>query len=188
MIVKPGEIVSILRNWTVGEIGTLSAAVAIVTQYLAEHTDLQQQLRTQPSLLPNAIEDILRMHGPLLANRRVTTRAVEIGGRTIGAGERLSLNWIVANRDHRAFPDSQSCRLDRDASANLLYGAGIHVCPGALLARMELQVAMQALLGGTVGIDLIAHRPPTSAVYPASGFATLPLHITFSPQPVARHQ
>ncbi|MGP1609794.1 MAG: cytochrome P450, partial [Burkholderiales bacterium] len=125
------EIVSILRNWTVGEISTLSAAVAIVAQYLAEHTDLQQQLRTQPSLLPNAIEDILRMYGPLLANRRVTTRAVEIGGRTIGAGERISLNWIAANRDHRVFPDPQSCRLDRDASANLLYGAGVHVCPGA---------------------------------------------------------
>lgn len=179
------EIISILRNWTVGEISTIAAAVGIVAQYLAEHTGLQQQLRAQPSLLPDAIEEILRLYGPLLANRRVTTRAVEIGGRTIGAGERISLNWVAANRDGRVFTDPQSFRLDRDASANLLYGAGIHICPGAPLARMELRVAVQALLDGTTRIDQIAQRPPTSAVYPASGFATLPLHITFASQPVA---
>ncbi|MDI1274493.1 cytochrome P450 [Polaromonas sp.] len=181
------EIISILRNWTVGEISTIAAAVGVVAQYLAEHTDVQQQLRTQPTLLPDAIEEILRMYGPLLANRRVTTRAVEIGGRTINAGERISLNWVAANRDGRVFTDPQSFRLDREASANLLYGAGIHVCPGAPLARMELQVAVRSLLDGTTGIDPIAERPPTNAVYPASGFATLPLRITF-PSPPAAHQ
>ena len=178
------EIISILRNWTVGEISTIAAAVGVVAGYLAGHTDLQRQVRKQPALLPDAIEEILRLYGPLLANRRVTTRAVEIGGRTIGAGERISLNWVAANRDGRAFSDPQSFRLDRDASTNLLYGAGIHVCPGAPLARMELRVAVQALLDGTTGIDLIAQRPPTSAVYPASGFATLPMHIKFKTQPI----
>lgn len=178
------EIISILRNWTVGEISTIAAAVGIVVAYLAEHADLQRQARTQPACLPGAIEEILRLFGPLLANRRVTTRAVEIGGRTIEAGERISLNWVAANRDGQAFTDPQSFRLERDASANLLWGAGIHVCPGAPLARMELRVAVQALLEGTTGIDTIAQRAPTSAVYPASGFATLPLHIKFASLPI----
>ncbi|MHB8949886.1 MAG: cytochrome P450 [Rhodoferax sp.] len=178
------EIISILRNWTVGEISTIAAAVGVVAGYLAEHADLQRQMRKQPAMLPDAIEEILRLYGPLLANRRVTTRAVEIGGRTIGAGERISLNWVAANRDGRVFSDPKSFRLDRDASANLLYGAGIHFCPGAPLARMELRVAVQALLDGTTGIDPIAQRPPTSAVYPASGFATLPMHIKFETQPI----
>lgn len=181
------EIVSILRNWTVGEISTIAAAVGVVVQYLAEHTDLQQQVRTQLALLPNAIEEILRLYGPLLANRRVTTRAVEIGGRAIGAGERISLNWVAANRDGRVFTDPQSCRLDRDASANLLYGAGIHVCPGAPLARMELRVAVQALLDGTTRIDPMTQCPPSHAVFPASGYATVPVKITFASQSVA-HQ
>jgi cytochrome P450 len=171
------EIVSILRNWTVGEVGTISASVGILAHYISEHADLQQRLRAQPSLLPAAIEEILRFHGPLVANRRITTRPVEIGGRKIGAGERISLIWISANRDGRVFEDPEAFRLDRDLAANLLYGAGIHVCPGAPLARMEMRVAMEELLARTTRIDPIPGRPPTNAVYPASGFATLPLRI-----------
>ena len=171
------EIASILRNWTVGEVGTISASVGILAHYLAQHGDLQQQLRAQPSLLPEAIDEMLRLHGPLVANRRSTTRPVEIGGRQIAAGERLSLNWMAANRDPRVFEAADTFRLGRDPAANLLYGAGIHVCPGAPLARMELLVVMQALLGGTTRISLPADPPPTLAVYPASGFASLPLRV-----------
>ncbi|WP_300339383.1 cytochrome P450 [Accumulibacter sp.] len=171
------EIVSVLRNWTVGEVGTISAALGILVHYLSQHPDLQQQLRAQPSLLPAAIEEILRIHGPLVANRRITTRPVEIGGRTIAAGERLSLIWISANRDGRVFEDPEAYRADRDQAENLLYGAGIHVCPGAPLARMEMRVAMEELLGRTTGIAPIPAKPPTAAVYPGSGFATLNLRI-----------
>ena len=174
---RDDEIVSILRNWTVGEIGTISAAVGILVHYISEHADLQQRLRTQPSLLPDAIEEVLRIHGPLVANRRITTRPVQIGGREIGAGERISLMWISANRDGRVFEEPEAFRLNRDPAANLLYGAGIHVCPGAPLARMEMRVAMEELLGRTIRIDPIPDRPPTNAVYPASGFATLSLRV-----------
>lgn len=171
------EIVSVLRNWTVGEIGTISAAVGILVHYFSEHTELQQRLRAQPSLLPDAIEEILRIHGPLVANRRITTRPVEIGGRKIGANERISLIWISANRDGRAFEYPEVFRLGRDPAASLLYGAGIHVCPGAPLARMELRVAMEELLARTTRIQPVPDKPPTRAVYPASGFATLSLRI-----------
>ena len=174
---RDDEIVSVLRNWTVGEVGTISAALGILVHYLSQHPDLQQQLRAQPSLLPAAIEEILRIHGPLVANRRITTRPVEIGGRTIAAGERLSLIWISANRDGRVFEDPEAYRADRDQAENLLYGAGIHVCPGAPLARMEMRVAMEELLGRTTGIAPIPAKPPTAAVYPGSGFATLNLRI-----------
>lgn len=171
------EIVSVLRNWTVGEVGTISAAVGILVHYISEHAELQQRLRAQPSLLPDAIEEILRIHGPLVANRRITTRPVEIGGRKIGAGERISLIWISANRDGRVFEDPEAFRLDRDPAANLLYGAGVHVCPAPPLTRMEMRVAMEELLAHTTRIDPIPDRPPTGAVYPASGFATLSLRI-----------
>lgn len=171
------EIVSILRNWTVGEVGTISAAVGILVHYLAQHADLQQQLRAKSSLVPAAIDEILRLQGPLPANRRVTTRPVEIGGQKLAAGARLSLIWIAANRDGRVFDDPEEFRLDRDPGKNLLYGAGVHVCPGAPLARMELRLIIEELLERTTNIQLVGDKAPTNAVYPASGFATLPLRI-----------
>ena len=174
---RDDEIVSILRNWTVGEVGTIAAAVGILVHFLAEYPDLQQQLRDRPSLLPTAIDEILRIHGPLVANRRITTRPVEIGGRKLDAGERISLIWVAANRDGRVFADAEAFRLDRDPSQNLLYGAGIHVCPGAPLASLELRVLIEELLRRASRIEPVPGKPPTLSVYPASGFAVLPLRI-----------
>jgi cytochrome P450 len=171
------EVASILRNWTVGEIGTISAAVGILAEYLAGHSELQRQLRAQPHLIPPAIEEILRLHGPLVMNRRVTTRPVEIGGKKIGTGERISLNWISANRDEAVFDEPDKFRLDRDPAKNLLYGAGIHYCPGAPLARLEMRVFLEELLARTSEIIAAPAPPATLATYPASGFASLPLRL-----------
>lgn len=180
------EIVSIIRNWTVGELGTISASVGIIAHELAERPELQRQLREQPSLLPTAIDEILRLHAPLIANRRVSTRAVEIGGRELGAGERVTLIWASANRDEAVFGDPDELRLDRDPSLNLLYGAGIHVCPGAPLARLELRLVMEELLARTRRIAPVPGKPPVRAMYPASGFASLPLWIERRPgEPIA---
>lgn len=171
------EIASILRNWTVGEIGTISAAVGILVHYLAQRPTLQQQLRAERSLLPAAIDEILRLHGPLVANRRIATGPATIGGRRIDAGARISLIWISANRDGRVFDDPDAFRLDRDPARNLLYGAGIHVCPGAPLARMELRVVVEELLERTAALEPVPGKPPVNAVYPASGFSVLPMMI-----------
>jgi cytochrome P450 len=102
---------------------------------------------------------------------------VEIGGRKLDAGERISLIWVAANRDGRVFADAEAFRLDRDPSQNLLYGAGIHVCPGAPLASLELRVLMEELLRRTRRIEPVPGKPPTLSVYPASSFAVLPLRI-----------
>ena len=171
------EIASIVRTWTVGEIGSIAASIGILAHYLAQHPELQGQLRAQPSLLPTAIDEILRIYGPLVANRRVTTCPVEIGGKKLAAGERISLNWIAANRDSRVVDSPDTFRLDRDPSKNLLYGAGVHICPGAPLAQMEMRVCMEELLQRSRHIQPVAGKPPTNAKYPASGFATLPLQI-----------
>lgn len=171
------EIVSILRNWTVGELSTIAASIGIVAQYLAAHPALQQQLRDDASLLPAAIDEILRMNAPLISNRRVTTQSVEIGGRKFDAGERITLLWASANRDEAVFGDPDEFRLDRHPSQNLLYGAGIHVCPGAPLARLELLVLVEELLRRVRNIATVPGKEPVNAVYPAGGFSSLPLWI-----------
>lgn len=170
-------IVSILRNWTVGELGTMAASVGILVEHLARHPDLQDSLRTSPESLPGAIDEILRIHSPLVSNRRVTTRPVELGGRRIEAGERITIFWASANRDEAVFGDPDAYRPEDNAPHNVLYGRGIHVCPGAGLARLELRVALAALLVGTRRMELVP-GPPDYATYPASGFRTLLLRIT----------
>jgi cytochrome P450 len=172
------EIVSILRNWTVGELGTITACVGILCHYLASNPQVQRRVRADMRLLPAAIDEILRMHAPLIANRRVTTKPVEIGGRRLAARQRVTLIWASANRDETVFGDPDEFRLDRDPSLNLLYGRGIHVCPGAQLARLELCVVMEEVLRSTRDMALVPGRPPVFAVYPASGFSTLPVKIS----------
>jgi cytochrome P450 len=171
------ELASILRNWTVGEIGTISAAVSIIAHYLATNFELQKQLRAEPDLLPAAIEEILRINGPLASNRRIATKPLEIRGRKINAGERIALMWIAANRDENVFEDPDSFRLDRDPGKNLLWGAGIHVCPGAPLAQLEMRVFIEELLSHASELASVRAKSPTLAVYPASGFESLPLRI-----------
>lgn len=174
---KDDEIVSILRNWTVGELGTITACVGILAHYLAEHSQVQKQLRANLDQLPAAIDEILRIHAPLISNRRVAHRPVEIDGRKIAAGERITLMWASANRDEAVFEDTDELRLDRDPEQNLLYGRGIHVCPGAGLSRLELRVIMEELLQATETMAFIPGRSATLAVYPAGGFAALPMRI-----------
>lgn len=171
------EIVSIVRNWTVGELGTIAASIGILVQYLAAHPALQAELRQRPDALPCAIDEILRLHPPLIANRRVTTCPVKFGDRQIPAGERLTLIWASANRDEAVFGDPDRFDPDANARHNLLYGAGVHVCPGAPLARLELRLILQALLVGTREILPVPGQPPERAQFPASGFATLPVRL-----------
>lgn len=171
------EIVSILRNWTVGELGTMACSVGIVAYYLARRPQLQQRLRLDPALLPLAIDEILRIQGPLIANRRISKRSVNVGGRQLAEGDRLSLIWASANRDEDVFGDPDEFRLDRDPALNLLYGAGIHVCPGAPLARLELSTIIQELLAQTSNIAPVEGKPAIHAIYPAGGFSALPLYL-----------
>lgn len=165
------ELVSLIRNWTVGELSTIAASVGIIVHLLAERPEVQDMLRRDPGAVPAAVDEILRIHPPLIANRRRTTRAVDVGGRTIPAGEPVTLLWAAANRDEAVTGDPDEFRLDRDPADNLLYGAGIHACPGAPLARLELRLLLTELLAATTHLGPVVTA--TRAAYPASGFAEL---------------
>ena len=171
------EITSILRNWTAGELTTISASIGILVHFLARDTALQKELRGSPSGLPAAIEEILRIEAPLLCNRRKVLKDTVLGGRRLAAGDRLTVMWAAANRDEAVFERPETFHSDRDQQHNLLWGAGIHVCPGAPLARLELRVVMECLLEGIPGWRLAQDEPPTLAVYPSAGFARLPVHL-----------
>ncbi len=168
-------ITTILRNWVAGH-GTVADALGIVVMHLARNAALQEQLRRAPALIPAAIETILRTDGPLVANKRMTTREVEFQGRLIPKDASLSLMWIAANRDPRAFPDPDGVEPARANAASLAWGQGIHLCLGAPLARLEMRLALEGLLARTMRFELT--RPePVRKVYPGNGLAALHLRL-----------
>ena len=171
------EVVSIMRNWTAGELGTMAASIGIIVDFVARHPEIQSTLRTSPGDIPAAIDEILRIHPPLISNRRVTTRATSAGDHHMGPGERVTIFWASANRDATVFDDPDHFDPVRNAPDNLLYGRGIHDCPGAPLARLELRVALEALLAGTVSLTLDETVPSDFAAYPAGGLRSLHIHV-----------
>jgi len=171
------QIVSILRNWTSGH-GTVAAGLGILVLHLAQDIELQDRLRSDTSLIPAAVEEILRVDGPLVANPRTTMREVKIQDRSIPKGERLNLMWIAANRDPRAFDESNDINIERSTGNSLAWGQGTHLCQGAPLARLELRVAIEELLSKTKRFELAGDDVPRRAVYPSNGLASL--HLRFS--------
>ncbi len=151
--------------------------MGIIVHYLATHPELQQQLREHNIPIEPATDEILHMHAPLIANRRRTTKPVTIGGRDILEGERVMVLWASANRDEEIFEDPDEFRLDRAETANLLYGRGIHACPGAPLARLELRILLEELLSATTEIETVPGKDPIHAAYPGSGYTRLPIAI-----------
>ena len=119
---------------------------AVVT--FARNPDQWEKLRNDRSLLPGAVEEMLRFDGPVHYNVRFTLREATVRGVTIPAGKPVFLMKAAANRDPRAFTDAGVFDIERDRTEaqNLGFGYGIHSCLGAALARMETAVAIDRLL------------------------------------------
>jgi cytochrome P450 len=171
------DIVSVLRNWTAGDLASMAAALGVVVRFLATHPEVQQDLRVRPTGLAAAIDEMLRIDDPFLVNRRVTTTALRIGEHELAAGTRVYLNWTSANRDESVFADPDAYRPERNAAHNLVYGIGIHACPGRPLATMELVVAMQALLQATSSIEPSPELAPVRETYPLGGWRSVPVRL-----------
>lgn len=173
------DMVSILRNWTAGDLGSIAAALGVVIHFLSTHPDIQAALRNNPDAreLAAAIDEMLRIDDPFLVNRRVVTTATDVSGYTLDPGTRVYLNWTSANRDEDMFGDPDAYRPREHAAHNLVYGAGPHVCPGRPLATLELVVATETLLRHSQAITLAPEGGAARETYPVGGWRRLPVRL-----------
>lgn len=122
---------------------TLSGGIAA----LAEHPDQWAALRADRTLLPLAVEEVLRWTSAVVYFMRTATHRVEIGGVTVEAGEPIVMYYAAANRDETAFgPAADTFDITRRPNHHLAFGHGAHFCIGAALARLEIKLALGAML------------------------------------------
>ncbi len=130
--------------------------IATTTVALLRHPDQLEALRSDPSLLPAALEEFTR-YGAMFITLfpRTATEDVDLDGLHIAAGESVSVSPVAANRDGRRFENPEDFDITRDAYGHLGFGHGIHGCVGQQLARLEMRQAMGQLLAGLPGLHLI---------------------------------
>jgi cytochrome P450 len=142
---------------------TSARLLATALKQLAEHPELQDTLRADSSLIPNFLEEVLRVESPVKADFRLTRRTTSIGGVEITAGTPVMLLNGAANRDPRHFECPAEFQGDRsNARTHIAFGRGVHSCPGGPLARAEGRVSIERILDRTRNIRLSEehHGPP----------------------------
>jgi cytochrome P450 len=123
---------------------------------LFRHPEALAQLRADPSLVPTAIEELLRYDTPAPMFERWVLEDIEIGGVTIPRGQELALQFASANRDPAAFDRAEEIVLDRSPNPYLSFGAGIHYCLGAPLAKAEFDILFRRMLADLPTMELVA--------------------------------
>jgi cytochrome P450 len=175
------ELISTVFLLVMAGFDTTVNLIASGTMALLTHPGEKTRLRQDPSLLPAAVEELLRFTNPVNhANDRFTIEDVPVGDVVIPAGEWVFPAISSANRDPAQFPDPDRLDLGRDTSGHVAFGHGVHYCLGAPLARMEAEVALGALLARFPQISL-AVPPPELRWRPVSlmnGLESLPVRLT----------
>ncbi len=122
---------------------------------LAERPDQFADLRSDPSLLPTAIEEIIRWTTPSPAKRRTATRSTELRDQSIEPGDKVVVWEGSANRDERAFDHADQFDITRSPNPHVGFGHGLHFCLGASLARLEIRVLFEELLPRFRGVEVV---------------------------------
>ena len=147
---------------------------------LLDHPAERDRLLADPSLVPSAVEEILRFAPSLLHFRRTAKRDVELRGTTIRAGDKVALWYVSANRDEEQFPEAGRFDVGRDPNRHLTFGLGSpHFCLGAHLARLELRAWLEEMLPVLGRIEL-AGEPKRLRSNFFHGVKSLPLRVGVS--------
>lgn len=156
---------------------TTTHGTSNLIRHLATDQDDQARLRADPSAIPSTVEEVLRMWSPVAAVGRTTTRDVELRGRLIPQGSKVSLLYGAAGRDDEVFDEPHRFDPTREGVRHLAFGAGPHRCIGAELARLEMRIAAEELLAATTSLRLHAEPEPTT--WPRVGVQSLQLEVTW---------
>ncbi len=156
---------------------TTRQAISLGTLALAQHPEEYRRLRQDRSLIPSAVDELLRHSAPVWFFRRTTTRDVTLRGVDIPAGDKVVVWFSAANRDPEKYPDPHRLDVGRDARDHLTFGrGGPHHCLGVHLAKLELRVYLEELLERVSRVEL-AGEPVRQRSNFTNGLKRLPVRV-----------
>lgn len=176
------EVVGVIQLLIFGGLDTTAGALGQMMVRLCQHPEIPALLRRQPELLPEAVEELLRLDAPFVFIARTATRDTELGGRRIKKGERVLISWASANRDEIQFECPDAFDAHRMANRHITFGAGPHRCAGSNLARLNVRISLEEILRRLEDLRLEEGAEPIRF---HSGFSRAPLAvpIAFRPGP-----
>ena len=139
----PEEVIDICYLFFLAGLDTVTASLDCMMARLALHPAERRRLADDPSVIPHAVEEMLRWETPVTSVVRVTTQDTELSGCPIAADEVVSVVLGSANTDERAWDEAEAVDVDRRVNKHLAFGGGVHRCLGSHLARMELRVVLE---------------------------------------------
>jgi cytochrome P450 len=169
-----GEVLTYINVLAVAGNETTGRLIGWIGKVLGDYPDQRRLLVEDPSLVANAIEEILRYEPPGLAAARYVARDVEHYGEMVPAGSTLLLILGSANRDERRFVDGDRFDVTRSISQHLTFGFGIHFCLGASLARAEGRIALEEILKRFPDWEIDTDNATMATTTTVRGWQTLP--------------
>src|SRR5690554_206170 len=173
------ESLSIVQQLMVAGNETTTAALGEGVRLFASNPDQYKKIQDDPSLIPNAVEEVLRMSSGSSGIWRVMHRDAELGGVTLPKGAMVMMRYHAANRDPKHFENPNEFRVDRkNARTHLAFGKGIHMCVGNMLSRKEMTVSFQQF---AERMDNIRIQEGATLTYPPNmmlrGLTSLPIQF-----------
>jgi cytochrome P450 len=178
-VLNDQELILMFYLLMMGGLHTVQGSLAWSILHLVDNPTQRDLIIADPTVIPKAVDEILRIEAAVAAGRRAT-RDVELGGVRIAEGDQLLLMLCSANRDPDAFHDPTVLDIQRSPNRHLSFGAGVHRCLGSHLGRVELTIALEELHRRIPDYQLVESDPPIFHSTQVRGCLRMP--ITFTPE------
>jgi len=179
-LVKTGAIAAeiaplLIRDYINPSLDTTISATGELIYQLGRNPDQWQLLRRRPELIPNAVNEAVRLGSPIRSFSRTVTQDCSLSGTSLPAGSRIMVLFASANRDERKFENPDSFDVTRPGSDQVGFGHGIHMCVGMHLARLEMEALLRALIARVDAIEV--GEPSIALNNTIHAFASLPVSV-----------
>jgi cytochrome P450 len=172
------DIFRVLLILLFGGLDTATSVMLEGLRYFADHSQQRERLRSDSSLWPTAVEELIRYTAPVQVQRRVLTKDTALLEKNLRKGESICLLYGSANRDETVFDSPDVCKIDRSPNPHLSFGAGAHGCIGKHLARLEIELLLKIVFERLPDYRVVDGFKPDYLVGDTRGLKSLPVIFT----------